>query len=87
MTDLSPFDGLPVEPIATAPRNGLSIIVGDPDCGQFIMHWEPAAENALFPGALGFWVALDRSMTWSEHDDAGPTYWRPLEDQQPGAGS
>lgn len=63
------------QPIETAPRNGLTIIVGHDDCGQFAMHWEPQAQNGLFPGAQGFWVSLDRSFTWSEHDGAGPDYW------------
>ena len=66
------------QPIATAPRNGLSIMVGDPDCGEFIMHWNPVATNGLFPGVMGFWESVDRSFTWSEHDGAGPTYWRHL---------
>lgn len=67
-------------PIASAPRNGLTIIVGDYDCGEFLMHWDPDAENGLFPGRRGFWVALDGSFTWAEHDDAGPTYWRPMKE-------
>lgn len=67
------------QPIATAPRNGLSIIVGDEDCGEFIMHWNPTGTNAIFqPGRLGIWEALDRSFTWSEVGGGGPTYWRPV---------
>lgn len=65
-------------PMASAPRNGLSIVLGHEDCGEFVMHWEPTAENALLPGRMGLWVSLDRSFTWSEHDGAGPGYWRPL---------
>lgn len=61
--------------IETAPRNGKSIVVGDDDCGQFIMHWEPLAENPLVGNVMGLWVSLDRSFTWSEHDGAGPSYW------------
>ena len=75
---VSPFTGLDVEPISTAHRTGLSITVGDPDCGEFIMHWDPKATNGLLPGVMGFWVALDGSFTWSEHAGAGPTYWRHL---------
>lgn len=63
------------QPMDTAPRNGLTVIVGHDDCGQFAMHWDPGAQNGLFPDKRGFWVGLDRSFTWSEHDGAGPEYW------------
>lgn len=66
--------------ISTAPRNGMSIMVSDPDCGQFIMHWNATAENGLFPDRLGFWESLDLSFTWSEHDGMGPTRWKHLKE-------
>lgn len=66
-------------PIETAPRNGLSIVVGDPDCGEFVMHWNPTGTNPLVqPHDLGIWESTDRSFTWSERRGAGPTYWRHL---------
>jgi hypothetical protein len=62
----------------TAPRDGTLIMVGDPDCGEFPMRWEPTWKNWLLPGVIGFWVMSDDSMTWSEHQGYGPTYWVPL---------
>lgn len=71
------------QPIATAPRNGLSIIVGDPDCGEFVMHYNPTGGNTIFqPDEIGIWEAADKSFTWSEKRGDGPTYWRPLTDNQ-----
>ena len=69
------------QPIATAPRNGLSIIVGDDDCGEFVMHWNATALNLLIQPGPGLWESLDRQFTWSEYGGAGPTYWRHLPDQ------
>ena len=67
------------QPMATAPRNGLSIILGDEDVGEFVMHWNPAAENPLFaPGRVGLWEAPDLSMTWMDDEELGPSWWRPL---------
>lgn len=65
--------------IATAPRDGTLIEVMDPDLGAFPMRWSPTQTNGLFPGAQGFWVTRDGTMTWSEHDGFGPTKWRPLD--------
>lgn len=61
--------------IDTAPRDGTLIMVGDPEVGRFLMKWNPNATNGLFPGAVGFWETPNGSMTWSEHNDCGPTYW------------
>ena len=67
------------QPISTAPRTGRTIIIGHEDVGEFVMRWDADARNDLFfPGACGFWIAPDSSMTWGEHDDAGPDYWREL---------
>ena len=65
-------------PMDTAPRNGLSILVGDEDVGAFIMHWDATGTNPFAQDGMGIWVALDGSMTWSEADGMGPKYWRPL---------
>jgi hypothetical protein len=73
------------QPISTAPRNGLSIIVGDDDVGEFLMHWNPTGENPLSQPGIGLWETPDRRMTWSEHDGCGPSYWRPLP-QEPSNG-
>lgn len=75
------------QPIATAPRNGLTVIVGDDDCGQFAMHWSPTGTNPLVQEGLGIWESLDRSFTWSEADGAGPTYWFPLPAESGAQGS
>ena len=66
-------------PMATAPRNGLTIVVGHEDVGQFVMGWMSTATNELFaPGVSGMWETPDRSMTWAEVDGMGPDYWFPL---------
>lgn len=66
-------------PIKTAPRNGLTIWVCDPDCGAYPMAWNPKAKNPLVGDALGLWETPDRGLTWSEHDGFGPILWKPLE--------
>ncbi len=67
------------QPISTAPKNGLTIIVGHEDVGEFAMHWDAKAENPLFaPDATGMWVMTGGPMTWAEVDDMGPAWWRPL---------
>lgn len=67
------------QPIETAPRDGTTVIVGDPDVGQFLMRWDAGAVNGLFLGRKGFWVSPCGGLTWSEHDGFGPTYWLPLQ--------
>ena len=67
------------QPMSTAPRDGRTVIVGDDDVGEFLMRWNVDARNDLFaPGVSGMWEAPDKSMTWTEHEGAGPTYWRNL---------
>ncbi|RJF81671.1 hypothetical protein D3877_16240 [Azospirillum cavernae] len=74
-------------PIHTAPRDSTVIELaafdsnGRPDM-VIEMRWQADAENALFPGIVGFWVTPDHpgphSLTWNESDPAGaPTHWRP----------
>jgi hypothetical protein len=64
-------------PIATAPKDGTLIMVGDPDVGEFPMRWGHIQRNEFFaPGSVGMWIMIDGSMTWSEADDCGPTTWR-----------
>lgn len=65
-------------PIDTAPRD-CAVIIGDDDVGEFVMRWNPQATNAVFyPGVVGMWEALDKSITWSDASGYGPTYWRHL---------
>ena len=64
--------------IASAPRDGSVIWVGDPDAGEFAMYWDAAARNLLLGDVQGLWVALCGGATWSEHDGFGPTYWRSI---------
>lgn len=67
------------QPIETAPKNGLAIMVGHEDVGQFIMAWNATAQNPFFaPGQTGMWKTIDGSMTWSDADDCGPDYWMEL---------
>lgn len=67
-------------PIRTAPRNGLTVLVCDPDCGVFAMGWMADAENPLVGDVRGLWEAPDRSLTWSEHDGFGPTLWQHMQE-------
>lgn len=69
---------VPRNSMLTAPRNGLSIVVGGDDVGEYVMHWNPTGENALVQPGIGIWEAADRSFTWSEADGMGPEWWRPL---------
>ncbi len=74
--------GAPIDrqPIATAPRDGRVIIVGDPEVGEYPMAWNAAAANGLFAGVVGMWEAADRSFTWDESNGCGPTgWWEPKE--------
>jgi hypothetical protein len=68
------------QPISSAPRTGLSIIVGAHGAGEYLMHWNAMGENPLVQRGLGIWESLDRGFTWSEESLLGPTYWRPYED-------
>jgi hypothetical protein len=62
--------------ISTAPRDGRVIIVRHEDVGSFPMAWNNTGNNEIFaPDAVGIWEAPDRSMTWSEADDCGPSHW------------
>lgn len=70
-------------PIDTAPRDGTLIeITALEDDGTpfeiWPMRWDAELRNGLFPGAVGFWAAPDRSITWNEDSFGGPTHWRPL---------
>ena len=78
-----PFSTCEHFPMSSAPRNGLSIIVGDPDCGEFVMHWNPTGTNPLFQRGMGIWEATEGGFTWSEEGGAGPKYWYPLADEKP----
>jgi hypothetical protein len=74
------------QPIHTAPRDGTLIYLTWMDKGEpqevYPMRWGPKAENALFPGVVGFWVLDGGEMTWTEHDPEGaPTHWRPVHAQ------
>lgn len=65
-------------PIATVPKDGTLIIVGDPDVGEFPMRWGHIQKNEIFaPGVVGMWVLDGGGMTWTDSDGLGPTYWRP----------
>lgn len=67
------------QPIATAPRDQRVIVVGHEEVGEFPMAWNPNGTNSLFaPGVVGIWEMVDGTMTWSEADDLGPSYWREL---------
>lgn len=62
------------------PRDGRVIIVGHPDVGEYAMAWNPAGTNELFaPGEVGIWEAADRTFTWRDGAEHGPSYWMPLE--------
>lgn len=64
-------------PMSTAPRDGTTIIIGDNDCGEYPMRWNPEFKNPLIPGVVGFWVSPLNSFTWDESRGFGPTYWAP----------
>lgn len=67
--------------ISTAPKNGKVIVVSDPECGDFIMSWNPLATNPVFcPGQVGMWEAIDKGATWGDGIDgkSGPTRWKEL---------
>lgn len=69
------------QPIATAPRDGTTIIVMHPDCGAFTMCWNPQTENGAFSPDTGMWE-VPGEMTWCERDhtgeDVGPSHWKPF---------
>lgn len=67
------------QPISEAPRNGRSLRVGDEGVGEFIMHWN-ADRTCWITGEFGVWEATNGSFTWTEHDNAGPTYFIDLPD-------
>ena len=69
-----------LQPIDTAPKNGIVIIVTTP--GEFTaeMYWDATGTNEMFcPGQVGIWTAPDNSMTWGDGitGDCGPTHWKP----------
>ena len=65
--------------IGTAPRDGTVIEVMDPDCGTFVMCWNPAGHNPIFQTEYGngIWECPGGHLTWSEDQGMGPTWWRP----------
>lgn len=68
------------EPIETAPKDGRLVRLcwmynGEPQ-DEFVMMWDDTMRNGLFPGAVGMWTLSDKSMTWMESPDGGPTHWR-----------
>ena len=65
--------------IDSAPRNMTEIEVMDPDCGQFLMRWNPAGHNPMFQKEYGngIWECPGGNFTWSEDEGCGPRYWRP----------
>lgn len=65
-------------PIATAPRDGRTIIVGHPEMGEYVMRWVADAESPFVPGVVGLWVTSTNSLTWTDALDHGPTYWKHL---------
>ena len=62
--------------IATAPRDGTVLIVGADDVGEFPMRWDEDRVNPLVANYPGIWVISDGSMTWHDHPEFGPAYWR-----------
>jgi hypothetical protein len=71
-------------PIDTAPRDGTEIELMDPDCGTFIMRWNPGATT--FWSKVkdpGLWECPGGNFTWCENDGYGPRYWRPLSSATP----
>jgi hypothetical protein len=75
------------QPIETAPKDGTLIMLSWHEGGEmqecFVMQWGRIQSNGLFPGKIGMWVAPDRSMTWNDDGDGGPTHWAPLEEATP----
>lgn len=66
--------------IASVPRDGRLVWVGDPKAGRFVMRWNPRGSNSIFqPDPAGIWEASDESMTWSEFGGFGPRFWRPFD--------
>lgn len=66
------------QPIETAPKNGMAIIVAHEEMGAFVMAWNPTGTSAMFaPGDIGIWEALDGSFTWRDGED-GPDKWAPI---------
>ncbi len=67
--------------IDSAPKDGrplrLSWFEGGVLQEWFLMKWDANAENGLFPGIKGMWVAIDGSFTWNDHPTlgGGPTHW------------
>lgn len=64
-------------PIGTAPKDGTLIIVAHEDCGAFPMRWKAEGYNPPFSVREGLWEAWDGSFTWVDHDDLGPSHWKP----------
>lgn len=61
------------------PRDGRVIIVGHPDVGEYAMAWNARGTNEIFAaGDVGIWEAADRSFTWRDGPEHGPSYWMPL---------
>ena len=76
------------QPIATAPRDGTSVILTsmDMDSGkpQEICHgmiWNQFAGNEMVQSGKGIWAMHSATgqilMTWSEEGGYGPTHWKP----------
>lgn len=71
--------GFPRFPMADAPRDGRSIILGAEDVGEICMHWNPECVNEfLAPGVTGMWQTVYGGMTWHEDAVHGPEWWRPI---------
>lgn len=63
--------------MSQAPRDGTILWLADPDCGAFIMRYNPQGENEFFaPGDVGIWEAMDKSFTWRDTLSEGPTRWK-----------
>jgi hypothetical protein len=67
------------QPIATAPRDGRTVIVWAEDEPEIPMRWVADGTNPLVQSSLGIWETPGGSMTWSEASGYGPTHWRPLD--------
>ena len=66
--------------LATAPKDGMPVVVYDPDCGAFLMKWDDDFVNPLVNNPPGIWIAVDGSFTWDVSRDAGPTKWLPRDE-------